>query len=320
MSAPEPPGASLDEQLAFRLATRGSALALWQAKTAQALLLAVQPRRTVEFAIVQSSGDRDRTSELASFGSVGIFTVEIDNAVLDGRADAGVHSMKDMTTVPPEGIALVSALARGPVEDVLVAREARSLAELPRGARVATGSRRRRAQLLRERPDLEVVDLRGNVETRLDKIARGEADACILARAGLERLGLAEHVRETLGIERFVPAVGQGIVGLVCRVGDERAAKALRAIGDPDAWAAALCERAFLRTLQGGCSAPIGGHARVAGNAIALHGQVLSVDGKACLEDRVRGTISDAEALGRELAERLLERGAGELLAAARER
>ncbi|MEM7515498.1 MAG: hydroxymethylbilane synthase, partial [Planctomycetota bacterium] len=232
-----------------------------------------------------------------------------------------VLSTKDMTTVQPDGLELVSALARGPVEDVLVSREGLSLSELPQGARVATGSQRRRAQLLKQRPDLEITNLRGNVQTRLAKITDGAADATVMARAGLVRMGLDAHITEILPLNEFVPAVSQGIVGLVCRADDEETKKALRAIGDPDAWAAALCERAFLRTLQGGCSAPIGGHARVAsgGEALSLHGIVLAPDGARSVEGRLAGPLHDAESLGVRLAEDLIEQGAAEILESARD-
>lgn len=304
--------------MTFRIATRGSNLALWQARTTRALVEERFPDRDVELEIVQSSGDRDQSSALGSFGRTGIFTVEIDRVVLAEEAHVGVHSMKDMTTVLPDGLVLAGALARGPIEDVLVSRGGARLSELASGARVATGSRRRQAMLLAARPDLTVSELRGNVETRLAKIEAGEADATIMARAGLVRLGLDSNISEVLSIEQFVPAVAQGIVGLVCRQGDEATLEVLREVTDRDAWAAALTERAFLRRLEGGCSAPIGGHAHVAGDEIHLHGRVVAPDGSRQVEGDVRGSIDEAEQLGVSLAESLLARGAGDILELAR--
>ena len=304
--------------MTFRIATRGSNLALWQARTTQSLVAERHPNRDVELEIVQSSGDRDQSSTLGSFGRTGIFTVEIDRVVLAGEAHVGVHSMKDMTTVLPDGLVLAGALARGPIEDVLVSRGGKQLAELTEGARVATGSRRRQAMLLAARPDLEVSELRGNVETRLAKIEAGEADATIMARAGLVRLGLDSNISEVLSIQQFVPAVAQGIVGLVCRQEDEETQQILRDVTDRDAWAAALTERAFLRRLEGGCSAPIGGHARVDGDTIHLHGRVVAPDGSKQVEGEVNGSVDEAAGLGVRLAESLLERGAGDILELAR--
>ena len=302
--------------MSFLLATRGSNLAMWQADTATGLLRTAHPDWEVAPHVVHSSGDVDLSTELAAFGRTGIFTVEIDLAVLKGDARVGVHSLKDMTTVLHDELCLAGVMARGPVEDVMVGA---SLDDLPQGATVATGSRRRQAMLLHARPDLEIVGMRGNVETRLSKIAEGHARATVMARAGLMRLGYDEHIAQVLSREHFVPAPGQGIVGLVCKKDDEEARRALFGITDLDAWAAALCERAFLRELEGGCSAPIGGHARVRENTIALHGRVLAPDGSEMMEEHQSGSTDDPEALGVRAARALLDRGAGELLARARD-
>jgi hydroxymethylbilane synthase len=302
------------------LATRGSKLALWQAERTRELLRASRPDLDVELLLVQSSGDRDQHADLARIGRIGVFTAEVDDKVLAGEADAGVHSLKDMTTSLTHGLVLASVLQRANAEDALVAREPRTLAALPAGARVATGSIRRVAMLKSARPDLEVVPIRGNVDTRLAKLARGEADALIMARAGLERLGLAHEIREVLDVRSFVPAVGQGIVGLTCRDGDASTLRALQGIGDPEAWAEAQAERALLHHLHGGCNAPVGGHARAIENAISLHARVLSADGAESLEDTIGGSIDEAAELGRKLAERLALRGARRLIEAARTR
>lgn len=302
-----------------RLSTRGSALALWQAKRTQAMLEALGHR--VELVIIESSGDRDRQTDLARFGSIGIFTVEVDRAVTDGRADIGVHSLKDMTTTLHDGVRLAGVLERGMVEDALVARDGLTLATLPQGATVGCGSQRRGAMLRAARPDLNLVQIRGNVPTRLGKVTNGDVDATVLARAGLVRLELDEHITEVLDTARFLPAVGQGIVGLTCRSDDsERAAVLSSALRDAGAWAAAMSERSFLRRMKGGCNAPVGGHATVGSSADKLHlaGRVLSLDGSETIDGSVEGSASDAEELGIQLALDLEARGGGKLIEAAR--
>lgn len=304
--------------MTFTFATRKSPLAMWQAETARDLIRGREPELEVELVRVESSGDQNQTEALERFGRIGIFTVEVDRAVLAARADAAVHSLKDMTTTLLEGVQLAGVLPRGPVEDVLVSPHGTKLADLPAGARVATGSMRRAAMLRAERPDLEVVGIRGNVDTRLRKLAEGEAEAMILARAGLERLGLAEHITEVLDRERFLPAVGQGLVGLTCREGDEGTRARLAAITDPADLAAAHAERALLADLQGGCNVPVGAHARIVENQLILSARVLSLDGAECVEGEIAGTVAEAAALGRALAKELRERGALRLIEEAR--
>jgi hydroxymethylbilane synthase len=302
----------------FVLATRGSPLALWQAERTRDLLRARDAAQDVELVVIDSHGDRDRAQEIARLGEVGVFTVAIDAAVLDGRADAGVHSLKDMTTTLQDGLLLSGTLVRGPVEDALVTNDGRTLADLPAGARVATGSIRRAAMLRHARGDLAVVGVRGNVDTRLAKLDAGEAEALVLARAGLERLGLGERIAEVLDAGRFVPAAGQGIVGLTARVGDVATHERLVAITDQPAWHAAVAERTLLRALRGGCNAPIGVYARQDGAVLSVHAIVLAPDGSETLEERGTGAPQDAQELAQELARRLLERGAGALIEQAR--
>lgn len=302
----------------FVLATRGSPLALWQANEARRLVLARRPELVVELHVVKSAGDLDSRTALAKFGLTGIFTAEVDHAVLSGAAHAGVHSLKDMPTTLHDELALAGCLARGPVEDVLVSRAGLSLARLPLGARVATGSVRRAALLRSTRQDLVVAEIRGNVDTRIDKLLAGDADALVVARAGLVRLGLQHHIAEILDAARFVPAVGQGIVGLTCRRADRHATEVIHAIGDVASFSQAQAERALLHGLHGGCNAPVGAHAIVGGDRIDLHARVLSLDGRESLEDRAAGRRSEAVELGRALAERLVERGAKRLIDAAR--
>ncbi len=298
----------------MHLATRGSQLALWQAHTTQAIL-----GEEHELVIVKSSGDLDRETELARFGSIGIFTAEVDRAVLDGRATLGVHSMKDMTTTLQDGVVLAGCLPRGLVEDALISRDGMLLGALAPGSRVGTGSLRRGSLLRATRSDLEVVPQRGNVNTRLAQVLDGDLDACLLARAGLERLGLAGHISEVLSVERFLPAVGQGIVGITCREEDSEARAVVEdKLRDPETWAAALAERAFLRGTNGGCNAPIAGHATLEAGELHLRGRVLSVDGARRLEGEVRGPLDRAEELGATLAEDLLSKGAGALVEEAR--
>ncbi|MEO1697971.1 MAG: hydroxymethylbilane synthase [Planctomycetota bacterium] len=304
--------------MSARLATRGSELALWQASRAREAL-----GGTPELVVVDSRGDRDLTTELARFGSIGIFTVEVDRAVLDGRADVGVHSLKDMTTTLQDGVVLAGVLERGAVEDCLVSREPGwTLAGLPEGARVGTGSQRRGAMLLAARPDLELVPIRGNVATRAERVAAGDVDATVLARAGLTRLGMEHLITEVLDVDRFLPAVGQGIVGLTCRADDADTRARLEAeVRDASAWACARAERAFLRAVQGGCNAPIGGHATLDGDGtLRLRGRVLSLDGQRAHERAIEGPQGDAESIGTRLADALLADGAGELIAEARAR
>jgi len=301
------------------LATRGSALALWQAEATSRALRAGNSDLVVHILTVKSGGDRDQTTELARFGRTGIFTAEVDAALLERRAHAGVHSLKDVPTSFPDGLVLASVLARGSPEDVLVSRNDTKLANLRRGARVATGSVRRAAMLRRLRSDLAIVEIRGNVDTRLAKLDAGDADAIVLARAGLERLGLAARITQILTREESVPAPGQGIVGIVCRADDVATRAHLDRICDREAAAEALAERALLHALHGGCNAPLGAHARARDDVITLVARVLSEDGRECIDDSIHGSIDDAEALGRALAERMAAAGAKRLIDAARE-
>lgn len=302
------------------LATRGSALALWQAHATERALRAGRSDLAVGIVTVKSGGDRDQTTELSRFGRTGIFTAEVDAALFDRRAHVGVHSLKDVPTTLPDGLVLGGVLARGPAEDVLVSRTGARFADLPRGARVATGSVRRAAMLRRLRPDVEIVAIRGNVDTRLAKLDAGEADAIVLARAGLERLGLAARVTQVFTRDECVPAPSQGIVGLICRADDDASRRHLDRVCDRESAAEALAERALLHALHGGCNAPLGAHARARDNVIAITARVLSVDGGACVDDSIRGSIDEAESLGRALAERMAAAGARRLIEEARDR
>lgn len=298
----------------LRIGTRGSRLALWQANHVADLLRPWAGHRPIELVEIQTAGDQVRDVPLSALGGHGAFTKEIQRALLADAVDVAVHSLKDLPTQPTDGLVLAGVPERGPTGDVFVSHRHRVFDELPSGAVVATGSLRRRAQALHRRPDLRIVDIRGNVETRLRKLDEQEPDALILAQAGLERLGLAETITEVLNPTWMLPAVGQGALGLECRVEDQATRDLVQRLNDPPTFHAVLAERAFLRTLQGGCQVPIGALGVVTGETLTLRGAVLAPDGGRRVEGATRGISAGAEELGRDLAMELLARGAGELL------
>ena len=296
----------------LRLGTRGSRLALAQAgQIADALRARGEE---IEIVIIRTSGDRLAEVALADFGGKALFVREIEEALLDGRVDAGVHSLKDMPAELPSGLSLPVFPAREDPRDVLLTRTGGGLDDLPRGARIATSSLRRRALLLARRPDLSVEPIRGNVDTRLRKLEEGLCDGLIMARAGLERLGLKPEHAHPLAVEEFLPAVGQGILAVETRTADARVADALKAVDHAGTRTQALAERAFIRRLGAGCHTPVGGHARLVGGALAIAGLVASADGATMLTGEVSGPAAEAEALGERLADDLLGRGARRLL------
>lgn len=302
--------------MSFVLSTRGSDLALWQAHTTQAALSAAWPDLDVQLLRVDSRGDQDRSTELARFGRIGIFTVEVDRALLDGRARVAVHSLKDMTTTLQEGTRLAAVLPRGPVEDVLVGSK---LSGLSAGDTLATGSLRRGAMLSAAIPGLQLTPSRGNVPTRVERAQASGGTPTVLARAGIVRLGLEAVIDDVLDPVEFVPAVGQGIVGLVTREDDDDAARLLAALDCVETHSRALAERALLRAMHGGCNVPLGAHATIDGPELLLRARVLSADGREELRAERRGPVSAAETLGIDLAEELLSLGAGRLVAEARQ-
>lgn len=299
---------------AVRIGTRGSPLALWQANHVADRLRPLAAPRPVELVLIETEGDRVRDLALSQIGGDGLFTKEIQNALLADRADVAVHSLKDLPTLIVPELSLAGVPARGPVGDVFVSHRHARFADLPPGAVVATSSLRRRSQLLHRRADLRVVTLRGNVETRLRKLDEQDLDAIILAEAGLLRLGLESHVTEILDREWMLPAVGQGALGLECRSTDESSCELVRALDDRSTRAAVLAERAFLRELGGGCLVPIGALGEVTGEQLRLRGAVLPVDGTSRVAGEIAGPIHQAESLGEELARRLLDQGARDLL------
>ncbi len=298
----------------LRIGTRGSPLALWQANHVAALLRPRAAPRAVELVEIQTAGDRIQDVALSRIGGDGVFTKEIQRALLADAVDVAVHSLKDLPTLPVEGLTLAAVPLRGPAGDVFVSRRHRRFDDLPPGATVATSSLRRRAQALHRRPDLRLVDVRGNVETRLRKLEAQGLDAIILAQAGLERLGLGAAVTEVLDPVWMLPAVGQGALGLECRAEDRDTLALLQPLNHGPTRQAVLAERSLLRALGGGCLLPIGAVTAVAGETLSLRGAVVQGDGTRRLEGQVSGAAADAEAVGRRLAEELLARGARELL------
>ena len=284
------------------IGTRGSPLALAQAHETQARLSAAHglaPER-LPLSIIKTTGDAIQDRPLSEAGGKGLFTKELDIALLDGSIDLAVHSAKDLPTALPEGIVVAGYLPREDVRDAFISRRYRSLGDLPAGAVVGSASLRRQAQLRRLRPDVQVTLLRGNVQTRLAKLDRGEVDATLLAMAGLRRLGLTDHVTAILDTDDFLPAVGQGAIAVTIRAGDERVTRAVAPIIDAATGHALAAERAFLTVLDGSCRTPIAGHARLDGTGIEIRGLVLRPDGSDTLEVARSGAASDAAALGRE--------------------
>lgn len=298
----------------MRLGTRGSPLALWQAHHVAALLRPIVAPQPVELVLIETIGDRVQDKPLSAMGGFGVFTKAIQQALLDDRADVAVHSLKDLPTEPTEGTELVATPPRGPTGDAFVSHKHRRFDELPRGATVGTSSLRRRAQLLNRRPDLNLIDLRGNVDTRLRKLLEQDLDAIILAEAGLVRLGLADRITEVLDAEWMLPAVGQGAIGLECRTSDTATRHVVEGVNDWATWQRVMAERAMLWTLGGGCLVPIGATSRVEDGLLTIRGAVLSPDGSRRIVATHRGPAETPLAIGQELAAMLLGEGAAEIL------
>jgi hydroxymethylbilane synthase len=295
----------------LRIGTRGSPLALWQAHAVRAALAAAHgvAEEAVEIVTIKTTGDQVKDRPLADVGGKGLFTKEIEEALLDNRIDIAVHSAKDVPTFLPPGLTLAGCLPRADVRDVLIAPEHKTLAALPEGAIVGTASVRRAAQLKHMRPDIETVLLRGNVETRLRKVEAGEFQATLLALAGLTRLGLQEHATEIFETETMLPACGQGAVAIEIRENDEAARSKVAAIDHRDTSLALAAERAMLGVLDGSCRTPIGGHAVIyTTGSLHLRGLVIAPDGSESWKIKAEGPMSDAEKIGRAAGEDLLSR------------
>jgi len=300
----------------MKIATRGSALALWQANHVRDRLRAADPDLEVELVTIKTKGDKILDVPLAKVGGKGLFVKEIERALLDGDADLAVHSMKDVPAELEPGLAMVAVSEREDPFDALCTRDGRTLAQLPAGARVGTSSLRRQCQLRAERADLTLVSLRGNVGTRLRKLADGEFDAIVLAAAGLTRLGHADRITERLEPPRFLPAIAQGALGLEARADDADTIARIRPAihHEPDARRVAA-ERAFMARLEGGCQTPMAAFAEAEDGQLVLRALVASLDGTRMLRAEDRAASEDAEALGVAVAEALLAQGAAAILA-----
>ena len=286
----------------LRIGTRGSPLALVQARAVRSRLAVTMgvDEDGIELIIIRTTGDIIQDRSLAEEGGKGLFTKEIEEALLDGRVDVAVHSAKDMPTVLPGGLILAACLEREDPRDVFISRKARSLAELPKGASLGTASLRRQAIAKRARPDLRVMPLRGNVETRLRKLDAGDVDATLLALAGLKRLKLTEHATHVMSADEFLPAVAQGAIGIEAREDNRRVRDVLARLDHADTSMAVACERAFLAALEGSCKTPIAGHATIAGDAVQFRGLIARPDGTVAHDIAGTGHRRDAVTIGTE--------------------
>ncbi|HTP41436.1 MAG TPA: hydroxymethylbilane synthase [Nitrospiria bacterium] len=297
-----------------RLATRGSPLALWQANWVKTELERLHAGCRVELLTIKTSGDKITDVPLAKVGGKGLFVKEIEEALLAGRADLAVHSMKDVPVEIPAGLHIAATTKREDPRDALISTAGLPFAKLPKGAKIGTSSLRRGTQLRHTRPDLQVIPLRGNLDTRLRKLKSESLDAVIVAAAGLRRMGWEGQVTEYLSTDVSLPAIGQGALGLECRVDDARIHQLIAPLNDADTAVCVKAERAFLTRLEGGCQVPIAGHAELIGLELRLRGLVANLDGTQLVADEARGPVAQAAELGKGLAERLLDRGAGMIL------
>ena len=310
----------------LRIGSRGSELALWQARWVDGELRRLHPGLTVTIRVIKTTGDKILDAPLSKIGDKGLFTREIEYALLAGDIDLAVHSLKDLPTRLPAGLALGTICKREDVRDVFIphpANPVRTLLDQPRGVRIATGSLRRRCQLLNRRPDFSIMDIRGNLNTRMKKLEESDWSGMILARAGVVRLGWQERIGETLDPLIILPAVGQGALGIEIRADDAQVSAMLAPLHHPHTAAAALAERSLLRRLEGGCQVPIGTYARMeqsetGADRLVLDAMVGSLDGGTVVRGRMSAGESEAEQLGERLAEQLIEDGAGKILDAIR--
>lgn len=298
------------------IGTRQSLLALWQSNHIAALLREKYPECEVVLKKIVTKGDRILDVPLAQIGGKGLFTKEIETELADGAIDLAVHSLKDMPTVLPEGLCLTAITERANVGDAFVSNKYASFEELPLGAVIGTSSLRRKAQLLAARPDLQIMDLRGNVDTRLRKLDEGLYDAIILAAAGLERLGHGDRITALIPPDVCLPAVGQGALAIEARTADDEVRSMLEFLNDLPTKQSTDAERAFLGLLEGGCQVPIGVHADVAGEQIKIEAIIAALDGSTVLRDTITGKAEDAVALGQQLGKKMLAAGGQEILAA----
>ena len=298
----------------LRIGTRGSKLALTQSEWVKGKIEAQHPDVQVELVRVKTTGDKILDAPLSKIGGKGLFVKEIEEALLSERIDLAVHSMKDVPAAQPEGLILTTFPEREDPRDAFVSTRYDDLAQLPQGARVGTGSLRRSAQLLHIRPDLELVPVRGNVDTRLRKLEAGEYEAIILAASGLKRLGLKDRISQALDVEQILPAIGQGALGLEVRRDDEGTIGRIDFLNHRETEITIKAERAFLTELDGGCQVPLAAFCRTENGQLRLEGMVAELDGSKVLRDQMRGEESEAEEMGVALARRLLSAGADEIL------
>ncbi len=298
------------------IGTRQSLLAMWQSNYIASRLREEYPGCEVTLKKIVTKGDRILDVPLAKIGGKGLFTKEIEEELLDGSIDLAVHSLKDMPTVLPEGLCLTVITERANAGDAFVSNKYNSIEEMPAGAVLGTSSLRRRAQLLAKRPDLKIIDLRGNVDTRLHKLDEGQMDAIILAAAGLTRLGHADRIREIIPQDYCLPAVGQGALAIECRSDNFKVRQMLDFLNDVPTKQATDAERAFLGLLEGGCQVPIGVHAVVKDNRLSMTAVIASLDGSTVLRDTAEGDAGEAVSLGRALGQKMLDNGGKEILAA----
>ncbi|MBI4642725.1 MAG: hydroxymethylbilane synthase [Deltaproteobacteria bacterium] len=303
------------KQSSLRLGTRGSALALVQANWVKARMEERHPGLAVELVIIKTSGDKLKDVPLAPVGGKGLFIKEIEEALFAGQVDLAVHSLKDMPALVPEGLMIAAVPPREDWRDAFISNSYATLAEIPSGGRVGTGSLRRRVQLLHLRPDLEVVPIRGNVDTRLRKMAEQGLDALILAAAGLSRLGLTHVSRSFLTDKEMLPAISQGALGLEVRAADTRARELIAFLDDPVTHAAVNAERGFLARLEGGCVVPVAGLGQMQDGLLTFEALIGDLDGRQIIRGSITGSPEEADTLGRALAERLLNQGGREILA-----
>ncbi|MGK7345237.1 MAG: hydroxymethylbilane synthase [Candidatus Nitrospinota bacterium M3_3B_026] len=298
----------------IRIGTRSSALAMWQAKWVKSRLEQKHEGIVVEIVGIKTKGDKILDVPLAKVGGKGLFVKEIENAITDGRVDMAVHSMKDVPTELPGGLDIAVISEREDPRDAFIAREVKSFGELPRGAVVGTSSLRRQTQVLNRRPDLRVVTLRGNVNTRIRKLHDERMDGIILAASGIRRMEMEDVVTEYLSVEDSLPAVGQGALGIEAKTDDVKTRSLIEFLDHPETRAAVEAERAFLARLEGGCQVPIAAHAVIKGEKVTLEGLVGAIDGSVIYRDSMSSHVCEREALGTRLAEELLGRGARAVL------
>jgi len=299
------------------IGSRGSDLALWQSYWVKGELERLSPGLTVELRIIKTTGDKILDSPLSKIGDKGLFTKELEVALLEGSIDIAVHSLKDVPTEIPEGLTIGAITKRADVRDIFITHPAKKYAkfeDVPRGAKIATGSLRRKCQLLSWRPDLQIVDIRGNLNTRLAKLDASDWDGMILAQAGIFRLGMGDRITEVLPVDRILPAVGQGALGIELRADDKTSLLHVRKLASEATEHATRGERSFLRFLEGGCQVPIGTFGRIEENVFKLDAMIGSLDGKKILRGKIHGAPEDSELLGEKLARTLHSSGGREIL------